>query len=207
MILSNPTVFVIQRNLLHLSLCMYVSFSGIVLGILCQAAIALPLLLTLPMVLETMARGDLAFRIHLQVRRKQQVAMTLKQVMSAERSFDKVSRSVLLSTGSHTMAFIASSNYHSVATSYLILLPCPVPCVVSGWCARRKHSSGEEGSRQGPPGPTSPAYLRWRDRGGQPYGRQRKIWDERVVSDVYGHALEELLHFLHGAVQLWLVWR
>lgn len=40
--------------------------SGILLGIVCQAAIAVPLLLSIPMVLETMARGDLAFRLHLQ---------------------------------------------------------------------------------------------------------------------------------------------
>lgn len=40
--------------------------SGILFGILCEIAIAVPLLLSLSMVLETMARGDLAFRIHLQ---------------------------------------------------------------------------------------------------------------------------------------------
>ena len=41
--------------------------SGILLGILCHVVIAIPLLLSVPMVLETMARGDLAFRVHLQV--------------------------------------------------------------------------------------------------------------------------------------------
>ena len=47
---------------------MFVLFdSGILLGILCHAIIAAPLILSVPMILETMARGDLAFRIHLQV--------------------------------------------------------------------------------------------------------------------------------------------
>lgn len=46
---------------------LWFTHSGIILGLLCELAIAIPLLLSLPLVLETMARGDLAFRIHLQV--------------------------------------------------------------------------------------------------------------------------------------------
>jgi hypothetical protein len=43
--------------------------SGIILGILSLVSIAIPLVISLPMVLETMARGDLAYRIHLHVRK------------------------------------------------------------------------------------------------------------------------------------------